>query len=57
MEYYVWAYWISYAEFVLQNKITFLQYCGNYDVCPHFNNVDSLNTAVARWALHPRPTY
>ena len=57
IEYYIRAYWISYVEFVFQNKITLSQFCGNYDVCPHFNNVDSLNTAAARWALHPRPTY
>ena len=53
IEYYVRAYWISYVEFVFQNKITFSQFCGNYDVCPHFNNVDSLNPAADRWALHP----
>ena len=53
IEYYVWAYWISYVEFVFQNKITLSQFCGNYDVCPHFNNVDSLNPAADRWALHP----
>ena len=53
IEYYVRAYWIFYVEFVFQNKLTFSQFYGNDDVCPHFNNVNSLNPAADRWALHP----
>ena len=53
IEYHAQAYWIFYVEFVFQNKLTFSQFYGNDNVCPHFNNADSLNPDADRWALHP----
>ena len=44
-------------QFVFQSKMTFNQFCGKYSVCPHLTTSIVQNTAAARWALHPRPTY